>query len=88
MRSASRMRLSKAPPHWSVRSLTCLARNWLIRYPSLPITSTPSYPASSASAAALTKSSIVRSMSRSDSGLGVNQPIGAFALDGLTLNGW
>ena len=39
---ARRVRLAKEPPHSSVRALVRAAMNWLIRYPSLPITSTPS----------------------------------------------
>ena len=53
-----------------------------------PITSTPSYPASSARAAQRAKSSIVRSTCDPDSAFGVNHPMGAFLDDGATLNGW
>ena len=52
--TGKRIRFSAAPPHRSVRRLVCGARNWLMRYPSDPITSMPSYPARRASRAAST----------------------------------
>ncbi len=40
--TGKRMRLSNDPPHSSVRRLVRGATNWLIRYPSEPMISTPS----------------------------------------------
>ena len=40
--SGKRQRRSKSPPHRSVRWLVSATRNWLMRYPSDPMISTPS----------------------------------------------
>eukprot|EP00659_Diplonema_papillatum_P016452 gene16451-biopygen16579 len=55
------IRCGYGPPHLSVRLLVCSARNSLMRYPSEPMTSTPSNPASFASAAQCAKWRMVRS---------------------------
>ncbi len=52
--AANRMRPSTEPPQPSVRRLEPGARNWWIRYPLAPCSSTPSKPASTALRAAVT----------------------------------
>ena len=71
----------------SVLLLVFVTRNWLIKYPSEPITSTPSYPAFLASTAQLTKSSMVSYTPSVVNSLGVNHPMGALMGEELTIHG-
>src|SRR6185436_957382 len=86
--TGNRIRRSAVPPQWSVRSLVRAARNWLIRYPSEPMISTPSYHALRASATDRANAVAVSPTPLVDSALGRNGVIGDFFADALTLNGW
>src|ERR1700684_1811626 len=86
--TGNRRRLSALPPHPSLRLLVRGAKNWLIIYPSLPMISTPSYPASRASCAQRAKSSIVLCTPLDESRRGRNGLIGALIDDALTESGW
>src|SRR6476469_3832499 len=86
--TANRIRLRAVPPQWSVRSLVRRARNWLTRYPSEPMISTPSYPALRASATECANADAVSSTPLVDRALGRNGVMGDFFADALTLNGW
>ena len=83
----NRIRFSKLPPQPSVRRFVCAAMNWLMKYPSDPMISTPSYPASRASDAQRTKARICRSIPRSLNARGVNGEIGDFKREGATASG-
>jgi hypothetical protein len=74
--TANRMRFSTDPPHSSVRRLVPGARNWWMRYPFAPCSSTPSKPASIALRAADTKSSMVARISCAVSSLGTTKSLG------------
>jgi hypothetical protein len=87
-RRGNRIRRSAVPPQWSVRSLVRAARNWLIRYPSEPMISTPSYPALRASATDRANAVAVSSTPLVDSALGRNGVIGDFFADAAAPNGW
>jgi hypothetical protein len=64
-----------------------VTRNSLRKYPSEPITSTPSYPASRARTPHLTNARICRSTPRAESARGVNGEIGDLTRDGATASG-
>ena len=85
--TGSRIRFSNGPPQSSSRLLVWVTRNWLMKYPSEPITSTPSYPASRARTAAVTKSAICFSIPASSSSAGANGEIGDLIGDGPTALG-
>ena len=82
-----RIRFSKDPPHSSVLLFVSEAINSLMRYPSDPMTSTPSYPAAIASFADLTKSLMVRLTPLRDNARGLNLLMGDLIADGATANG-
>mmetsp|Transcript_22631 Transcript_22631/g.63009 ORF Transcript_22631/g.63009 Transcript_22631/m.63009 type:complete len:254 (+) Transcript_22631:1290-2051(+) len=88
--SGNRDRLSKdGPPYSSVRvELVRGLRNWLSRYPSDPMISTPSYPASRASAAVCTNSSMVFLTPRVVNALAAKGEMGDLPDVAETANGW
>src|SRR4029078_8732489 len=86
--TGNRIRRSAVPPQWSVRSLVRAARNWLVRYPSAPMTSTPSSPALRASATDRANAVAVSSTPLVDSALGRNGVVGDFFAGATTLDGW
>ena len=86
--SGNRIRFDAVPPHASVRSLVRSARNWLIRYPSEPMISMPSYPARRASRAARTHASMVRSTPRADRPRARNGLMGDLVVDAERAIGW
>src|SRR4051794_7782953 len=85
--TGNRIRFSAVPPHASVRRFVRGARNWLIRYPSDPITSIASYPARWANPVVRAKSETVRSTALADRALGLKGLMGAFVAEAETENG-
>ena len=85
--TGSRIRLAQLPPQASVRRLVRVTRNWLMKYPSEPMTSTPSYPASRASTPQRTKLRSCRSTPRAESSRGMNGVMGDLTREGATESG-
>ncbi len=86
--TGNRSRFSSEPPQRLVRRFVRGATNSFRRYPSDPITSTPSYPASRARAAQRAKSSMVASTSAPESSRGFTGEMGARIAEGATAPGW